>query len=195
MYYFRFFKRPLDIIVTVILLIFIWPILLLCAVLIKIDSKGPILFVQERVGMGGKIFKILKFRTMTDKKRNLHEQIFSDNPEITKIGAILRRTKFDELPQLFNVLSGEMSIVGPRPCLLETVKKFNEDGFARLKVRGGVTNLAAVNGSIFLTWPERWKYDRYYVENVTFKMDVYIILKTIAVQILGEKYFYKKDKI
>lgn len=187
-----FLKRVLDFIIALIILVFILPLLLISAALIKITSKGPLFFFQSRVGLNGEIFKIFKFRTMTDEVRIASKEILKGNSEVTKVGYYLRRFKIDELPQLFNVLKGDMSLIGPRPCLPEHVRELNDDGMFRLNVRPGMTGLAQVNGNIYLTWEERWKYDRLYVENLSFLGDLKIIILTIAIVLYGEDKFVKK---
>lgn len=177
---------------SLVALIILLPLFAICYILIKIDSKGPFFFFQHRLGKGGKAFKVFKLRTMTDKVRKSDTEILKGNAEVTKVGYILRRLKIDELPQIINILIGDMSIVGPRPCLTTQIDELNEDGKKRLLVRPGLTGLAQTNGNIYLTWPERWVYDRKYVENISFLLDVKIILKTILIVFLGENKFIKK---
>lgn len=185
-------KRIIDIAITTIALIILFPILIICAILIKVESKGPLFYTQERLGENGARFKLLKFRSMTNKKHDISVQIMGNESEITGFGKIIRRLKIDELPQLINVLKGDMSIVGPRPCLPLLQQEFNEDGKARLKVRPGLTGLAQINGNIHLSWQERWIFDRFYVENHNLILDLKIIFKTIIIVILGEKWGLKK---
>lgn len=170
------------------------PVMLLVALLVKLDSRGPVLFMQERLGMNYRVFRVYKFRTMTHVKDRQARQIFDGDPEVTRIGVYLRRLKLDELPQLWNVLNGDMSFVGPRPSLPNLQERFNEDGKMRLLVKPGLTGLAQVNGSIYLSWPERWVYDRKYVEQQNFLMDMGIMLKTVIVVLFGEKIFYKNTQ-
>lgn len=193
--YKHFFKRLFDFLVAFFGLLFISPILIISAVLVKLTSKGPLFFLQERLGKNGKIFKVYKFRTMTDKKREVNREIFKGDAEVTKVGYYLRRFKIDELPQILNILKGDMSLVGPRPCMPNQINDFNEDGKYRIKVTPGLTGLAQTNGNIFLTWEERWKYDREYVENISFLLDLKIIFKTIAIVFLGEEKFLKKPNV
>lgn len=188
-------KRLLDFTVALIATLLLSPVLIISAVLIKTTSKGPLFFMQDRLGKDGKVFKVYKFRTMTDKKRDFSQQVFSDNAEVTPVGKVLRRFKIDELPQLLNILKGEMSLVGPRPGLPEQQKEFNEDGKERIKVTPGLTGLAQVNGNIYLSWPERWKYDREYVENLSLPLDIKIILKTVGIVLLGEDKFIKRKDV
>ena len=191
MLYKTYIKSSLDFVLSSLGLIVLLPILFITAILIKLESSGPIFFRQKRLGKNGQVFEIYKFRSMTNKSRDFRKQIFEGNSEITFIGKYIRRLKIDELPQLINVVRGEMSLVGPRPCLPEQLSEFNEDGRKRLEVKPGCTNLAAVNGSIYLTWPERWVYDRYYVENLSLFLDLEIVIKTMIVMVFGEKVFLK----
>ena len=192
--YRNYFKYIFDRIVGFIALLILSPILIISAILIKLDSKGPVFFMQERWGLNQRKFKVYKFRTMTDKKRGFGNQVFKDNPEITRIGFYLRRFKIDELPQLINVLTGDMSIVGPRPCIPMVTQYYNENTYSRFQVRPGLTSTAGVNGSIYLTWEEKWLYDKLYVENVSFLLDMKIIFKTILVVLFGEEKFLKRPK-
>lgn len=185
-------KRILDILGSGIVIILTLPILIISAILVKTTSKGSVFFFQERLGKDGKTFKVFKFRTMTDKKRDVVTEIFKGNNEVTPVGYVLRRLKIDELPQLFNILKGDMSLIGPRPAMPSQVNDFNEDGKYRIKVLPGMTGLAQVNGNIYLSWEERWKYDRKYVENLSFLLDAQIILKTVLIVLLGEEKFLNK---
>jgi undecaprenyl phosphate N,N'-diacetylbacillosamine 1-phosphate transferase len=178
--------------VSLVMLILLSPILAIVAIMVRMDSPGPVIFMQDRLGMNYRVFRLYKFRTMTHKKNRENRQVFTNDPEITGIGRFLRRSKLDELPQLVNILKGDMSFVGPRPSLPDLKEKFNEDGKVRVKVKPGLTNLAAVNGSIFLTWPERWVFDRMYVERQSFLMDMSIMLRTAVVVIMGENFYHKK---
>lgn len=186
-------KRFFDIVFSVACLLLLSPFLIISALLVATTSKGPIFFKQGRLGKNGKIFELYKFRTMTHKDRNNTDEVFLDNQEVTEIGKILRRLKIDELPQLFNILKGDMSFVGPRPCLPELRKQFDENGEKRLKVRPGLSGLAQINGNIYLEWPERWKYDAEYVDNCSFWLDIKIIFKTFLIVFLGEEKFVKKN--
>ena len=190
--YRHFFKRVLDVMLAGIALVILSPVLLLSWILVKIDTPGPYLFLQERLGYQGRIFSVYKIRTMTHKKREVTNEITKDNAEVTRIGGILRRLKIDELLQLINILKGDMSVVGPRPAMPAQIAELNEDGKIRLLVRPGLTGLAQTNGNIFLTWPERWKYDRKYVEQLSFWLDIKIILKTMVLVFVGEDKFIKK---
>ncbi|MEQ3511904.1 sugar transferase [Pseudoalteromonas sp. BZB3] len=181
-------KRLFDFLICGVVLVLLSPLLILSVIMIKCTSKGPIFFLQERLGKDGIRFQVYKFRTMTDTVRKFDVQVDNSNTEVTFFGKFARRLKIDELPQLLNVLKGDMSIVGPRPCLPSLQSDFNDDGLARLRVRPGLTGLAQVNGNIYLSWEERWKLDREYVENQSLLLDVKIVLRTILVVFLGEKW-------
>ncbi len=183
-----FLKEIFDKVVAFIALIILLPLFLIVAVLIKIDSKGPVFFMQERVGKNGKIFKTFKFRTMVDGADKKTKGIYIDksNPYVTRVGKILRRTGIDELPQLINVLKGDMSLVGPRPTLEYQVKKYNDFQKKRLLMKPGITGWALVNGRNKLTWNERIKLDVWYVEHWNFWLDLKILFKTVWVVAKGE---------
>lgn len=185
-------KRLTDLIISLFLLILLSPILILCTLFIKLGDKGPIFYKQQRVGLNGSFFEILKFRSMSVNENREIGQTFNTDPEITWIGRLMRRTKIDELPQLINVVKGDMGLVGPRPCLIITYEEMPEWAKERFKVRPGMTGLAQINGNIFLSWEERWKYDIQYVKTLSILNDIKIVFKTILVVIFGEDKF-KKD--
>jgi lipopolysaccharide/colanic/teichoic acid biosynthesis glycosyltransferase len=185
-----------DVVLIVGVLAVAWPLMLLCAILIKLTSRGPVFFLQGRLGKDGHVFEAYKFRTMTDKPRVPDTIAYSgDQSEITAVGRILRRTKLDELPQVFNVLRGEMSVVGPRPQLPVQRTEFDANAELRLFVRPGLTGMAQVNGGVALTWPERWYYDAHYVRNVSFGLDCRIIARTVSVLLYGEERFLRKPDL
>jgi len=186
--YFRFFKPLIDIVISSAVLLVFVPIMIIVALLIKLDSNGPVFFKQNRLGKDGTIFKLYKFRTMVNKQ-NAAKDIFKGDPDVTGVGYWLRRFKIDEVPQLFNVLFGQMSIIGPRPCLPAIQDKFDTNTPYRFNVKPGLTSLAAIKGGIYLTWKEKWIYDRIYVESLSFKNDIIIVMKTVLVVLLGEKRF------
>ncbi len=191
--YNKFFKQIFDFLFALVLLIILAPVFIIVSILIKFDSSGPVFFKQERMGYEKRNFFVFKFRSMTNKVRNNPTQTYLGDAEITRIGNYLRRYKIDELPQLINVLIGDMSIVGPRPCLLSTYNKYkNEDTEFRFKVKPGITSNAGVSGSIFLTWPEKWKMDKDYYEKQSLNFDFNIIVKSFLVVIFGEEKFLKK---
>jgi lipopolysaccharide/colanic/teichoic acid biosynthesis glycosyltransferase len=188
--YGRFGKRLLDLACTLAALSVLWPFMLAVAIAIRLTSSGPALFVQERLGRNATVFRAYKYRTMTDKPREFDTIAFSGDPsEITAIGRILRRTKMDELPQLLNVLKGDMSLVGPRPQLTKQLAEFDENAKQRLRVRPGLTGMAQTHGGVALTWPERWYYDALYVRTLSLKTDLWLIARTLWVITHGEERF------
>lgn len=176
-------KRLFDIIASTILIITLFPLILIIVIAVKFESKGPALFKQDRVGLNGEIFVIFKFRSMMDGAINMGSGIcvVEKDPRITRVGSILRKLSLDELPQLLNVLKGEMSLVGPRPTLPYQVERYNEKQRLRLLMKPGITGWAQVNGRNKLTWPEKISLDIWYVENWTLWLDIKILLKTILV--------------
>jgi undecaprenyl phosphate N,N'-diacetylbacillosamine 1-phosphate transferase len=191
--YSRWGKRAFDLLASGAALLMLWPFLLAIAALIKLTSRGPAFFLQERLGRNATTFRAWKFRTMTDKPRVADTLYYTGDPsEVTAVGRLLRRTKLDELPQVFNVLRGEMSIVGPRPQLPKQLEEFNDDAKLRLLVRPGLTGMAQVNGNTALTWPERWHYDAEYVRTLSFALDCRILAKTFGVLLHGEERFTRK---
>lgn len=166
------------------------PVYLLTAIAVKATSPGPLLFRQERTGLFGKRFYPAKFRSMrTDHVHDTKETVPLAHPGITPVGRFIRRFKIDELPQLFCVLTGEMSLAGPRPTIPEQTERYNDFEKRRLLVRPGATGLAQVNSPASRPWEERIKYDVYYVQHLSFKLDAMILLKTVLVILLGEERF------
>ena len=183
-------KRTADIIFSAAGLIVLMPILLISAILLEVFMPGPLFFKQQRVGKNGRLFNILKFRSMkVDKALEASHDFTRDAERMTPFGKLLRRTKIDELPQLWNVLVGDMSLVGPRPTVKEQTDKYNDYQRQRLNMRPGMTGLAQVNGNISLTWDERFVYDIEYVNNFSVLLDVRILCKTVLVVIMGEEKF------
>src|SRR5690554_7219804 len=170
-------KRPMDFLLSLIALIVLSPVMLVVAILVKIKLGGPVLFKQERPGKNEKIFKMYKFRTMTQEKDE-QGNLLPDDKRLTKFGKILRSTSLDELPGLFNILKGDMSIVGPRPLLVRYLPRYNEEQRKRHLVRPGLTGLAQVNGRNAISWDEKFKFDVKYVEKITFIGDIKIIILT-----------------
>ena len=190
--YSNFLKNLIDRLVSLILCIILFMPFIIISLIILFTSKGPIFFIQDRLGFKGKVFKIIKFRTMIDKKRETHNEIYQDDNELTSVGILLRKFKIDELPQLFNVLRGEMSLVGPRPALPDHINIYENESHNRLNAKPGMTGLAQVNGNIYLSWEERWIYDLSYIDDITFCNDIKIIFKTLLVILKGEKLYLKK---
>lgn len=187
-------KRLLDIAICLPLLIIAAPVLALAAVIIKLDSRGPVMFVQERLGRYGATFPTLKLRTMTHRERTPDSEILPGHSDVTRIGTWLRRTKIDELPQLLNIVRGDMSLVGPRPALPDHINEYDDNGLRRLLARPGLTGLAQTRGNIYLNWPERWHYDASYVRRLSLLGDLHIVIKTVAVVLLGEERFVRHPK-
>jgi len=184
--YKKYFKRPLDIICSLLALIILSPVLLVTAILVRIRLGSPVIFKQQRPGLNEKIFTLYKFRTMTDK-RDEEGNLRPDEERLTKFGKLLRSTSLDELPELWNILKGDMSVVGPRPLLVEYLPYYTEEERKRHTVRPGLTGLAQVNGRNTLPWDVRLKTDIGYILNISFLTDFYIVLKTVV------KVFRKSD--
>ena len=183
-------KRTADIVFSAAGLIVLMPILVISAILLEIFMPGPLFFKQQRVGKNGRLFNILKFRSMkVDKALEASHDFTRDAERMTPFGKLLRRTKIDELPQLWNVLVGDMSLVGPRPTVKEQTDKYNDYQRQRLNMRPGMTGLAQVNGNVSLTWDERFVYDIEYVNNFSVLLDIKILCKTVLVVIMGEEKF------
>lgn len=176
---YKYIKRSLDLITALFLVIILSPVMLIAAILIAVNRDGPILFKQERPGKDGKIFTVYKFRTMSTTLRDKNGNELSDFDRMTKIGNILRKTSVDELPQLFNIIKGEMSFIGPRPLLKEYLELYSPEQMRRHNVLPGISGWAQVNGRNTLTWDEKFAYDVYYVDHYSFKMDLKIFIKTI----------------
>jgi len=185
-------KRCFDLALTAPAVLLFAPVLLAVALAVRLDSPGPVLFRQRRAGRGGRPFELLKFRTMTDRPRAVDGEVLANHPELTGVGRLLRRFKIDEMPQLLNVLAGEMSLVGPRPGLVEQIADYDELGHQRLLVRPGLTGLAQIRGNIHLPWPERWRHDAEYVDTLSFVGDLVILVRTVAVILLGEERFLRR---
>jgi exopolysaccharide biosynthesis polyprenyl glycosylphosphotransferase len=188
--YYPYVKRLLDILLSLLALPIAIPIILIFAIIIKLETPGPAFFLQERVGLHGKYFKVIKLRSMgVNAEKNGAQWATKNDPRVTKVGAFIRKTRIDELPQLFNVLKGDMSLIGPRPERPMFTAQFNEEipGFIdRLQVKPGITGWAQVNGGYDITPREKLELDRYYIDNMSFLLDLKIILKTIKVCITGD---------
>ncbi|ALF11970.1 UDP-phosphate N-acetylgalactosaminyl-1-phosphate transferase [Parageobacillus thermoglucosidasius] len=188
--YYPYVKRFLDILLSLLALPIAIPIILIFAIIIKLETPGPAFFLQERVGLHGKYFKVIKLRSMgVNAEKNGAQWATKNDPRVTKVGAFIRKTRIDELPQLFNVLKGDMSLIGPRPERPMFTAQFNKEipGFIdRLQVKPGITGWAQVNGGYDITPREKLELDRYYINNISFWLDLKIILKTIKVCITGD---------
>ena len=177
--YEKFFKRPLDIVFSCLALVILSPVLLITYILVVIFLGFPAIFKQERPGKNEKIFKLYKFRTMTNAK-DKKGKLLPDEKRLTKFGKFLRSTSLDELPELFNILKGDMSFIGPRPLLVAYLKRYSKQQRRRHEVRPGLTGLAQASGRNSLTWDKKFRLDVEYVDNLTLKLDFGIILKTIG---------------
>ena len=177
-------KRVLEFIIALIGLILASPILLVVAILVKTKLGSPILFRQQRVGLNGEIFEMVKFRTMRDAT-DLEGNPLPDEERLTKFGQLLRKTSLDELPELWNVLKGDMSLVGPRPLLVEYLPLYSKEQMKRHHVRPGITGYAQVNGRNNISWTKKFELDVYYVENFSLWLDVKILFQTVA-KVLGQ---------
>ena len=181
-----FFKRFLDFTLSLIAIIILSPIYIIVAILIRIKLGSPVIFCQERPGKDEKVFKMYKFRTMTDAKDE-NGNLLPDDIRLTSFGKKIRATSLDELPELFNILKGDMSLIGPRPLLVKYLPYYTDEERHRHDVRPGLTGLAQISGRNYLSWKERFKLDCQYVNRISFILDLSIILKTII------KVFQKDD--
>lgn len=175
---YKYIKRILDIISSLLAIIILSPLLAVTAVLVKTKLGSPVLFKQERPGKDEKIFTLMKFRTMTDE-RDESGELLPDEVRLTKFGKFLRSTSIDELPELFNILKGDMSVIGPRPLLVEYIPRYNEHQHRRHEVRPGLSGWAQVNGRNSISWEEKFDLDVEYVDNYSFAMDVKILFMTV----------------
>ena len=171
-------KRLFDFLATLLALFFLLPVILLVAILIRFKLGSPILFTQKRPGLNGKTFKMMKFRTMLDGK-DKQGNLLPDDERMTKFGALLRSTSLDELPGLFNVLKGDMSLVGPRPLLVQYLPLYSDEQARRHNVRPGITGWAQVNGRNAISWEQKFKFDVWYVDNQSILIDLKILLLTV----------------
>lgn len=177
-FYKKYVKRPLDFLVALLSIIILFPLMSGIALAVRLKLGRPVFFTQSRPGLNEKIFKIYKFRTMTDE-RGKDGELLSDSERLTKFGEKLRSTSFDELPELINILKGEMSLVGPRPQLVKDMVFMCEEHRKRHRVRPGLTGLAQINGRNAIDWEKKLDYDIDYCKNITFMRDIWIICKTI----------------
>ena len=176
--YCKLIKRFMDFLIAALSIIIFSPLLIILAILVRVKLGGPVIFKQERPGLNGKVFKLYKFRTMTDAKDE-NGNLLDDEYRLTSFGKKLRSTSLDELPELYNILKGDMSIVGPRPLLVKYLPLYSDEQRRRHDVRPGLTGLAQVSGRNAITWTEKFNKDIEYVDNVSFGLDVSIFFKTI----------------
>jgi lipopolysaccharide/colanic/teichoic acid biosynthesis glycosyltransferase len=192
--YRKYIKRLMDFILALIAIIVLSPVFIIISLLVKINLGSPIIFKQKRPGLNEKLFIIYKFRTMTDEKNNYGE-LLPDSTRLTKFGILLRSTSLDELPELFNILRGNMSLVGPRPLLEEYLPYYTESEKSRHSVRPGLSGLAQINGRNNIDWNIRLNLDMEYVKNISFILDMKIILKTIKKVIKREDVMTENKEI
>ena len=176
--YCKLIKRFMDFLIAALSIIIFSPLLIMLAILVRVKLGGPVIFKQERPGLNGKVFKLYKFRTMTDAKDE-NGNLLDDEYRLTSFGKKLRSTSLDELPELYNILKGDMSIVGPRPLLVKYLPLYSDEQKRRHDVRPGLTGLAQVSGRNAITWTEKFNKDIEYVDKVSFGLDISIFFKTI----------------
>jgi undecaprenyl phosphate N,N'-diacetylbacillosamine 1-phosphate transferase len=196
----RFIKRVIDIAVAGTALILTSPLTLTLCVLVRLSSPGPVFFRQVRIGKNGKTYRIWKFRTMVDRAPDLRNKDGSaynadDDPRVTAIGRTLRKTSLDELPQLLNVLVGEMSLVGPRPDQADQLQYYSEAEKKKLYVKPGITGLAQISGRNSISWEQRKKFDIEYVEKQSLRLDIAILFRTIPYVLLRKDVFVSSDSL
>ena len=178
-------KRLLDVIISFFVLFFLLPVIIMVAIIIRFKLGSPVLFTQDRPGLNGEVFKMFKFRTMLDAK-DKHGNLLLDDERMTPFGSFLRSTSLDELPGLFNVLKGDMSLVGPRPLLIQYLPLYNNEQARRHDVRPGITGWAQVNGRNAISWEDKFKFDVWYVDNISFWLDIKILVLTVKKVIIKE---------
>ena len=193
--YKHFFKRLIDFILVFCILLMIWPILLIISVWLHFANKGAgAFFFQERPGKNGKIFKVIKFKSMTDE-RDENGNLLPNELRITKVGAFIRKTSIDELPQLFNVLKGDMALIGPRPLRVDYLPLYSKEQARRHEVRPGITGWAQVNGRNTISWTKKFEYDVWYVDHLSFVLDMKIIFMTVMKVLKRADINSSEDKI
>ncbi len=187
-------RRVVDVAVSSLALVVTAPVLVLAALAIRLESRGPVIYSQRRAGLDGRVFDVIKLRTMVDGAEHIGAGLAIDanDPRITRVGAFLRRTSLDELPNLLNVLRGEMSIIGPRPTLPAQVEQYTPRQRERLRIKPGITGWAQVNGRASLPWDERIELDLYYIDHRSLSLDMRILWRTVAM-VLGGSGLYKGE--
>lgn len=193
----RVIKRLFDLVCSLFLLVVFFPVWIAVALVIKLTSPGPVFFLQMRPGYKKRLFKIYKFRTMQlgSEKMVKGQEVMQDDVRITSCGRFLRRTKIDEIPQIINVIKGDMSLVGPRPERVESLEDYDDEISKRLEVLPGMTGLAQVSGNIYLDLQDRYVLDVYYAEHFSLWLDVKILLRTVGVILRGEAYYQDRPLV
>lgn len=191
--YEAFFKRLIDLVCSLLVFFLLFWLYAILAIIVRIKLGSPVIFTQERPGKDGKVFKLYKFRTMSNEKDDAGN-LLPDSQRLNQFGRLLRSTSLDELPELFNIIKGDMSIVGPRPLLVKYLDLYGEYEMRRHEVRPGLTGLAQVSGRNSLTWENRFKKDIEYVDNVTFLMDLRIVLLTVKKIFIREGIEFKSNE-
>lgn len=184
-FYEKYIKRPQDFLCALLAIIILSPVMAVTAILIRCKLGSPVIFTQDRPGMGNRVFKLYKFRSMSDA-RDISGKLLPDEERLGTFGKKLRATSLDELPELFNILKGDMSVVGPRPLLVQYLSRYNEKQARRHEVRPGFTGYAQVHGRNAISWEERFEYDVQYVDHVTFLGDWRIIFQTVGIVLKRE---------
>ncbi|OYQ43946.1 sugar transferase [Flavobacterium aurantiibacter] len=185
MFYKNYIKYPFEFLLTVLFILISSPILIGTAVFLLFANRGSIFFLQDRPGKNGKIFKVIKFKTMNDK-RGKDGKLLPDHIRLTTVGKIVRATSIDEIPQLFNVLKGDMALIGPRPLLVKYLPLYTPEQFRRHQVRPGITGWAQVNGRNAISWSQKFEYDVWYVDNLSFWLDFKIFFLTLRKVLVRE---------
>lgn len=186
--YEKYFKRPIDLLCAFLAVLAFWWLYIIIAVLVWFKIGSPVLFSQDRPGKNERIFKLYKFRTMTDERDN-NGELLSDEIRLTKFGKWLRSTSLDELPEVFNIIRGDMSVIGPRPLLVQYLDRYSPEQHRRHEVRPGLSGHAQVHGRNMIPWKQKFEMDLYYVDHITFLGDMKIILETV------KKAFIKKEGV
>ena len=191
--YRNYLKRPMDVILSLVAIIMFLPLILIIAILVRTKLGNPVIFKQKRPGLNEKIFTLYKFRTMMDE-RDENGELLPDKIRLTRFGKLLRSTSLDELPELFNILKGDMSFVGPRPLLVQYLPLYNEQQKRRHEVRPGLTGLAQISGRNAISWEERFNLDIAYVDGISFSLDLKILFKTIKKVFIKEGIEFTSDQ-
>jgi lipopolysaccharide/colanic/teichoic acid biosynthesis glycosyltransferase len=187
-------RRATDFFSCMLAVIVIAPVMIVVALLVRIILGRPVTFIQDRIGMGGKTFQLIKFRSMSDA-RDEHGRLLDDASRTTPFGRLLRRSRLDELPELWNILKGEMAIIGPRPLLPETIKAMGADGMRRCAVRPGLTGWAQICGNSQLSNEDKLALDLWYIEHRSLRLDIVIVIKSLQLMLFGERIDYPKLKL